>query len=230
MPYYQLSDSNNLFPDPNDAEDDGLIAIGGDLKPERLINAYASGIFPWYSEGQPILWFSPDPRLILIPRKFKISNSLRRIIRSNKFTIKVDTNFEQVIRTCSKTPRPGQNGTWITEDMIQAYIELHRIGIAHSFESYQNDTLVGGLYGLSLGKAFFGESMFHTVPNASKVALNALVSFSKSRAFQFIDAQVPTDHLKSLGAEEITRTDFLKRLDSSLHEPTEQGAWTLKEQ
>ncbi|MCH6257344.1 leucyl/phenylalanyl-tRNA--protein transferase [Puniceicoccaceae bacterium K14] len=226
MPYYQLSDSDTRFPDPQLAESDGLIAVGGDLNPERLINAYASGIFPWYSEDQPILWFSPNPRLILYPQKFKLSDSLRRIVKSKKFSIKMDTRFEEVIRSCSKAPRPDQDGTWITEDMVQAYIKLHKMGIAHSFEAYQKDSLVGGLYGISLGNAFFGESMFHSVANASKVAFHALVTFCNQNNFSFIDAQVPTEHLKSLGAEEVSRELFLELLDQCLGNKTKQGSWS----
>lgn len=219
--------SNRIeFPHPELADEDGLLAIGGDLSSDRLIQAYQNGIFPWYSEGQPILWFSPDPRMVLYPKNFKRSKSLGRVLRSGRFEIRIDTNFETVIRACSATPRPGQDGTWIIEDMIQAYLELHRLGIAHSFETYQDDKLVGGLYGLSLGAAFFGESMFHHCPDASKYAFANLVSFAQQNDFHFIDAQTPTDHLTSLGAEELNRNKFLQQLEQALKPNSLIGSWT----
>lgn len=225
MPIYRL-DQELAFPDPVLAEEDGLIAIGGDLKPERLVNAYATGIFPWYSEGQPILWFSPDPRMVLFPEKLKVSKSLARVINAEKYEQRVDTCFEEVIRHCSKIERPGQEGTWITEDMVQAYIELHRIGLAHSFETFCEGQLVGGLYGVSLGKTFFGESMYHHSRDASKTAFAHLVRFAQSNDFHFIDAQIPSDHLRRLGAEEISRNTFLKKLKNALEFPTLQMAWS----
>ena len=219
--------SNRIeFPHPELADEDGLLAIGGDLSPERLIEAYQNGIFPWYSEGQPILWFSPDPRMVLYPKNFKRSKSLKRVLRSGRFELRIDTNFEAVIRACSDTPRPGQDGTWIIEDMIQAYLELHRLGIAHSFETYRDDNLVGGLYGLSLGGAYFGESMFHHCPDASKFAFANLVSFAQQNDFHFIDAQTPTDHLTSLGAEELNRNKFLQQLEQALKPNSLIGSWT----
>ena len=214
------------FPNPELADEDGLLAIGGDLSPERLITAYQNGIFPWYSEGQPILWFSPDPRMILYPKNFKRSKSLGRILRSDRFELSIDTDFEAVIRACAGTPRAGQDGTWIIEDMIQAYLELNRLGIAHSFETYRDGDLVGGLYGLSLGAAFFGESMFHHYPDASKFAFANLVSFAQKNDFHFIDAQTPTDHLQSLGAEELNREHFLQRLEQALKANSFIGSWT----
>ena len=224
MPVYRLP-KEPIFPDPELAEEGGLVAIGGDLTIDRLVNAYSAGIFPWYSEGQPILWFSPDPRMVLLPGKFKRSKSLERVIHSKKFDLRIDSRFPDVIEACSRIPRPGQEGTWITDDMIDAYIELHRLGIAHSFETYYQDELIGGLYGVSLGKAFFGESMFHLQRDASKVALSHLVSFCERHGFHFIDAQVPTGHLARLGAEEMPRPEFLKRLAAAMEFDGIIGQW-----
>lgn len=218
------------FPHPTLADENGLLAIGGDLSPERLIAAYQNGVFPWYSEGQPILWFSPDPRMVLYPKNFKRSKSLKRILRSGRFEIRIDTNFEAVIRACAATPRHDQDGTWITDDMIQAYIELNRLGIAHSFETYRDGELVGGLYGLSLGAAYFGESMFHHCPDASKFAFAHLVSFAEQNDFHFIDAQTPTDHLLSLGAENLDREAFLHQLAQALKLDSLIGSWSLPSQ
>jgi leucyl/phenylalanyl-tRNA---protein transferase len=215
------------FPDPNLADDDGLLAAGGELSPEYLISAYASGIFPWYSKKDPILWWSPNPRLVLFPDELKVSKSLKKIIQNNLFEIKIDKDFKSVIKNCSKSPRPGQDGTWITKEMINAYISLHEIGIAHSFETYSDNKLVGGLYGVSLGKAFFGESMFFKQANASKVALYHLVEWCKKNNFHFIDAQQPTEHLISLGAQKMERSEFLKRLNIALQFKTIQGKWNL---
>lgn len=225
MPIFQLRE-DPVFPDPELAEDEGIIAIGGDLRPERLVSAYSCGIFPWFSEGEPILWFSPDPRMVLYPKNFKRSNTLARLVHSGKFQTRIDHDFPSVIAACAKTPRPGQDGTWITEDMQAAYIELHSLGLAHSFETYREGTLVGGLYGVSLGSAFFGESMFHHERDASKVAFNALVEFASKNSFHFIDAQQPTNHLKSLGALEVPRKRFLQELASSQNNPTLQGSWS----
>ncbi|MBK1878197.1 leucyl/phenylalanyl-tRNA--protein transferase [Pelagicoccus mobilis] len=224
MPIFQLRE-DPIFPDPELAEEEGIIAIGGDLRPERLMAAYSCGIFPWYSEGDPILWFSPTPRMVLYPEKFKRSDTLARLVRSGKYELRIDHDFPSVIASCAKTPRPGQDGTWITQDMQDAYIRLHQLGLAHSFETYQDGKLVGGLYGVSLGSAFFGESMFHHARDASKFAFNALVEFAVKNHFDFIDAQQPTKHLASLGAEEVPRTKFLKQLASSQRNPTLQGPW-----
>lgn len=225
MPIFQLRD-DPIFPDPELAEEEGIIAIGGDLQPERLVAAYSCGIFPWFSEGDPILWFSPDPRMVLYPSKFRRSDTLTRLVRSQKYELRIDHDFASVIAACAKTPRPGQDGTWITEDMQAAYIALHDLGLAHSFETYRQGELVGGLYGISLGKAFFGESMFHHQRDASKFAFNALVEFASENQFDFIDAQQPTKHLKSLGAEEIPRRRFLKELAASQQKATLQGSWS----
>jgi len=225
VPIFQLRE-DPIFPDPELAEEEGIIAIGGDLSPERLIAAYSCGIFPWYSEGDPILWFSPNPRMVLYPGKFKRSESLTRLVRSGKYELRIDHDFPSVIASCAKVPRPGQDGTWITRDMQEAYIQLHHLGLAHSFETYHDDTLVGGLYGVSLGSAFFGESMFHLERDASKFAFNALVEFANENNFDFIDAQQPTKHLTSLGAQEVSRTKFLRELAASQRNPTLQQSWS----
>jgi len=215
MPVFQLSDEI-LFPDPSLAEPDGLLAVGGDLGPERLLTAYANGIFPWYSEHEPILWWSPDPRLVLFPQKLIVSRSLQQKIKKNVFSVRMDSNFEQVISACAETERRHEDGTWITDEMKIAYIELHRKGFAHSVETYFNGKLVGGLYGVSLGKAFFGESMFHTMTDASKVALYHLVEKAKEFGFIFIDSQVETTHMVSMGAELISRKKYLKLLNEAM--------------
>jgi len=215
------------FPDPRTADADGLLAAGGDLSLESLITAYSHGIFPWYDKHSPILWWSPDPRLVLFPSRFKMSASLKQRIRSGKFEVKTDCNFEAVIDHCAETRRKGQRGTWITDDMKKAYISLHHEGLAHSFETYHEDKLAGGLYGVSLGRAFFGESMFHLITDASKIALAALVNWSIGHDFHFIDAQQSTNHLKSLGAEEIHREEFLKLLTEAIQFSTVKGKWTL---
>lgn len=225
MPIFQLQ-KDPIFPDPELAEEEGIIAIGGDLSPERLIAAYSCGIFPWYSEGDPILWFSPNPRMILYPANFKRSKTLTRLVGSGKYELRIDSDFPSVIAACAKIPRPGQDGTWITGDMQEAYIRLHQLGLAHSFETYQGGKLVGGLYGVSLGNAFFGESMFHHARDASKFAFHALVEFAIENHFDFIDAQQPTKHLASLGAQEVPRSTFLRELSNTRHNPTLQGRWS----
>ncbi|RLD45610.1 MAG: leucyl/phenylalanyl-tRNA--protein transferase [Bacteroidetes bacterium] len=226
MPIYQLPEEP-LFPNPEMAEEDGLLAVGGDLSPERLLNAYSQGIFPWYSEGQPLLWWSPDPRMLLFPKDFKRSKSLSRTVQSDKFQIKFDRNFEEVINHCSKISRKGQPGTWITEEMKNAYINLHQLGFAHSVETYLDEKLLGGLYGISLGGAFFGESMFHLVTDASKVALWNLVDRALEWNFDFIDVQQDTEHLRSLGAVNVDRKKFLILLSESLKKETRKGNWGI---
>jgi len=224
MPIYHITD-DLVFPHPSLAED-GIIGIGGDLCPERLILAYSNGIFPWpHDEESPIIWASPDPRLVLFPEKYNPSKRLLRTIRQNKFKVVFDKNFEHVIRYCRRIERPRQGGTWITNDIVNAFIEMHRLGFAHSIEAYAGDKLVGGLYGLSLGGAFFGESMFHLVNDAAKVAFYFLVQRAKEWDLDFIDAQVKTSHLVNWGAEEISRDHFLDILQETLQKKTRRGTW-----
>lgn len=225
MPLFQLT-GDLVFPHPRYARRDGLLAVGGDLRIERLLLAYRSGIFPWYSEGDPILWWSPDPRLIFVPDEFRVSTSLRRVIRSGKFRVTTDTAFREVITACAETRGPRRDSTWITPDMLEAYCALHRAGYAHSFECWNGKSLAGGLYGVSLGAAFFGESMFSRKSNASKVALAALVDRALAWNFDFIDCQMTTRHLLSLGAREVSRNRFLKMLEAALGAETGIGLWT----
>lgn len=223
MPIYQLSEEI-IFPHPEYAEDDGLLAIGGDLSPERLLLAYASGIFPWYNPEDPILWWSPNPRLVVFPEKIKISKSLKQSIRNRNFEIKSDTEFRQVMTLCGNA-NGRENTTWITDQMLDAYCKLHEYGFAHSIETWKQGKLVGGLYGISIGKAFFGESMFYLERDASKVAFVALCNMLASWGFHVIDAQQSTEHLISLGAEEIERQLFLKILETAVEEETISGSW-----
>ena len=225
MPVYQLLPEVSLFPPTEEAEDDGLLAVGGDLSKERLLAAYSKGIFPWYEVGQPILWWSPDPRLVLTPETLKISRSLRKILRKQQFEIRFDTAFEKVIKACADVRTEQGEGTWIIPEMQQAYTELHQDGFAHSVESWLDGELVGGLYGISLGQCFFGESMFSTRNDSSKVALVALVEFSREVGIRMIDCQMTTPHLLSLGASEIQRKEFLKNLKILLEQPTLKGSW-----
>lgn len=215
-----------MFPRPALALRGGLLAVGGDLEPDRLLLAYRMGIFPWYSEEDPILWWSPNPRLVLIPEELHVSRRLERVLRRGVFSVTADKAFERVIEKCASVPRPGQDGTWITRDMIAAYCRLHEMGYAHSFECWQGGELAGGLYGVSLGSAFFGESMFSLAANASKAALAALVRHAKFWNFSFIDCQIPTPNLLRLGAKEIRRAQFLGMLDAALKAPTRVGPWT----
>lgn len=225
MPVYILNESL-VFPHPMLAEPDGLLAIGGDLGVQRLLLAYSSGIFPWYSENTPILWFSPDPRLVLSLPDLHVPRRLGKTIRSGRFEIEFDGAFENVIRRCSLVSRKGQSGTWITEDMINTYIELHKEGYAHSVETYMEGELTGGLYGVALGGVFFGESMFHDVSDASKVALYRLVEKLKGWGFDFIDSQVPNSHTKRMGGREVTRERFLEMLGQALKKETLRGSWS----
>jgi len=207
---HQLNKYSLTFPSPHDANEDGILAFGGDLNPSRLIRAYQNGIFPWYSDGDPILWWSPNPRLIMELNSFKISKSLKKSIK--KFTYKFDKNFEMVMRECKNIDRHDQLGTWINEDIIEAYCALHGMGQAHCVEAYLNDKLVGGAYGVVVGGVFCGESMFAKESDASKAAYATLIKHLKIWGYDFIDCQVPTNHLKSLGAIEVTREYFLNRL------------------
>ncbi len=227
MPVYRLIDEI-VFPPPDHAEPDGLLAVGGDLSSERLLLAYRLGIFPWYNEGQPILWWSPDPRLVLKPKEFLISRRLRQTINKGTFQVTLDRAFAKVIEGCATSPRKGQHGTWITPEMREAYIRLHRQGFAHSSESWFEGEVVGGIYGVSLGRAFFGESMFFRKTDASKVALAFLVERLKKWDFHMLDAQVATRHLQSLGAKEIPRKLFLKELEGALRMPTIRGNWDTR--
>jgi leucyl/phenylalanyl-tRNA---protein transferase len=224
MPVYALTDKL-VFPDPNLATEDGLLAVGGDLSSERLMLAYSKGIFPWFSEGDPILWWSPDPRIILFPNKLRVYKSFKQTLRNNQYTVKLDSSFEKVIDACSVISRVGQDGTWITSEMKKAYINLHQLGYAHSIETYLDEELVGGLYGVSLGRVFFGESMFYFRRDASKVALYSLIQTLIKWEFHFIDAQVETGHLLNLGAESIPRNEFLVLLENALNYPTIKGKW-----
>ena len=225
MPVYQLISDIPLFPPTEEAEDDGLLAVGGDLSKERLLTAYRQGIFPWYEVGQPILWWSPNPRLVLFPEELKISRSLRKVLRKHEFEIRFDSSFENVIKACADVRTKRGKGTWIIPEMQQAYTELHQEGYAHSVESWLNGELVGGLYGISLGQCFFGESMFSTISDSSKAALVALAEFSKQVGIKIIDCQMTTKHLLSLGAREIDRQSFLRKLNQYLEKPDIKGSW-----
>jgi leucyl/phenylalanyl-tRNA--protein transferase len=205
-----------------------LLAIGGDLCAKRLLLAYRQGIFPWYSDGEPILWWSPDPRLVLYPDEFHISRSLEKAIRRGNFDVTFDRSFERVIRECGRVRRETGEGTWIVAEMVEAYCGLHQAGVAHSVEVWEADRLAGGLYGVSLGRCFFGESMFTRVSNASKVALAALVAFLKVHDFGMIDCQVTTGHLQRMGAREIPRKTYLEELGRCLQAPTLAGRWEVE--
>jgi leucyl/phenylalanyl-tRNA--protein transferase len=226
MPVFELT-ADIIFPPPELAEDNGLLAIGGDLSESRLLLAYSMGIFPWYSEDDPLLWWSPDPRLVLFPEELKLSRSLKQTIRKGAFSVTIDTAFEAVVRACAEMHTKKDGGTWITREMIESYARLHRSGYAHSVECWAGDELAGGLYGVSLGSAFFGESMFAKKSNASKVAFAALVRQLKAWNFSLIDCQVTTPHLISLGAREISRAEFMELLEAALGMPTLKGKWTL---
>ena len=215
------------FPRLTWPKEGGLLAVGGDLSSERLLSAYRQGIFPWYSDGDPILWWSPDPRLVLYPKELRVSRSLSKTIKKNKFSITFDRNFEKVITACSDDSLRKQEGTWLVEEMINAYCRLHRCGYAHSVEAWQDGKLAGGLYGVSLGKCFFGESMFTRVSDASKVALVKLVEFVRKMGFHMIDCQMTTHHLLRLGAREISRDFFLSQLEISLSSKTLKGQWDI---
>jgi len=203
---FQLSPENIVFPDPALAEPDGLLAVGGDLRTERLLAAYRQGIFPWFSDDTPILWYAPHERFVLFPEELKVSKSMRQVLRSGRFQVTMNQVFAEVIAACAQQPRPGQDGTWITADMQQAYVRLHELGHAQSVEIWQDSTLVGGLYGVAVGRTFCGESMFSRASNASKVALTHLC---QSNEYRLIDCQVYTDHLASLGARMIPRSQYL---------------------
>lgn len=224
MPVFELPDEY-VFPHPSLANPDGLLAVGGDLSVERLLLAYANGIFPWYVEGSDILWWSPNPRMVLFPDDLKVSASLKQTLRSGQYSVTFDQVFSQVIAQCALVKRAGQEGTWIVPEMRQAYIALHEAGFAHSVETWHGDRLVGGLYGVSLGRIFFGESMFHLRRDASKVALYHLVQRVKAWDFLLIDVQQETGHMQRLGARLINLETFLEILKKSLEFPTIKGNW-----
>ena len=229
MAVYRIPEDELVFPHPSLAEPSGLLGVGGDLTVDRLLLAYANGIFPWYAEDQPILWFSPDPRCVLEPANLHISRSLRKTLRKSLFRVTMDTDFVSVIDACKHTPRPGQNDTWITEEMRSAYIELHQAGHAHSVEVWAADELVGGLYGVAMGQLFAGESMFSTASDASKTGLTWLVRQLAIWGFTLVDAQVRTDTLERMGATEISRSDYLDRASQAAGEPGREGVWSFDE-
>ena len=226
MPVYWLPAEVVDFPDPEGANDDGIVAVGGDLSPERILLAYQQGLFPWFNEGDPILWWSPDPRFVLFPSDLKVSKSMRPYFNKPKLRLTYDQAFNEVITSCQQMYRPGQGGTWITDEMRNAYIVLHKLGFAHSVEVWQDDQLVGGLYGIALGNVFFGESMFAKVSNASKFGFISLVKALQKRGYQLIDCQQETAHLASLGARPIPRFEFLHQLKMIDLRTTDQGSWS----
>jgi len=226
MPVFQLS-NELVFPPTELANEDGLLAVGGDLTVDRLLLAYQHGIFPWFNEGDPVLWWAPNPRCVLFTTDLKVSKSLRQVINKKTFKVTFDQDFSQVITSCKSVPRKGQEGTWITQNVKEAYTDLHRLGYAHSVEVWnEHDELVGGLYGLSLGNIFFGESMFSSQSNASKVALFYLVKLLKDWGFKLIDCQVHNPHLESLGACMISNDAFQQYLKNELSYKTHKGKWS----
>lgn len=221
----------DTFPPVESARQDmeGLLAIGGSLAPEWILDAYRRGIFPWGTlEGHP-LWYSPDPRMVLFPEAFRLTRSLDKVVRRQRFTVRFDSNFRAVIAQCAQTPRPGQNGTWINDDMLAAYVRLHELGWAHSVETYDGDNLVGGLYGLAIGRMFYGESMFSHRTDASKVAFVHLVRYLVANQFGMIDCQMYTDHLASLGGREIPRQDFLHKLAVLVAAGSPRSVWSAEQ-
>ena len=227
MPVFLLSDTIE-FPPPHLASEDGLLAVGGDLSQKRLLLAYRMGIFPWFSDNEPILWWSPDPRLVLYPGEIRISKTLKKIIKKERFKVTLDLAFNDVINQCAQVRLQNNQGTWIIKDIIKAYCKLHESGFAHSVEVWYQSELAGGLYGVSLGRCFFGESMFTRISNASNIALVKLVGYLEKLSFDLIDCQVTTEHLIRFGAREIPRTLFLKQLATSLNAPTQRGKWEYK--
>jgi leucyl/phenylalanyl-tRNA--protein transferase len=214
------------FPPVESSSPEGIVAVGGSLSPGMLLSAYSQGIFPWYTEGEPILWWSPEPRCVLFPEELHISRSMRTLLKKERFRISLDTCFDKVINACKKAPRPGQRGTWITDEMLDAYITLHRLGYAHSVEVWDGALLAGGMYGVSLGRCFFGESMFTLISNASKGALIHLTLLIENLGFIFLDCQVYSSHLGTMGAIQIPRQEFMSLLRKSLQADTVRGMWT----
>ncbi len=221
-----LSPYSHSFPDPRYAAEEGLLAYGGDLHPDRILKAYRSGIFPWYNPGDPILWWSPDPRLILYPDQLRVNRSFRRVLRNRNYTVRFDHDFPAVIAACASMPERRERGTWLTPEMQEAYTELHRRGFAHSVEVYEEGVLIGGLYGIAMGRAFFGESMFSRARDGSKIALKALSDVLRGKGYDFIDCQVVSDHLVRLGAVAVPRQRFLEELESALQSAPEVGSWS----
>lgn len=216
---------NHSFPSAREASEEGLVAFGGDLNPNRVLQAYKEGIFPWYNEDDPILWWSPNPRLVLFPKNLKKSKSFKRVLRNKGFEVRFDQDFKAVLAHCSTVPRAGQEGTWLSDEMKASYLWLHKMGFAHSIETYYEGKLVGGLYGLALGGGFFGESMFSLMSNASRVSLVALSDICVKKRYDFIDCQVETPHLLKWGATPIARNDFLALLEDTLEKETDSGSW-----
>jgi leucyl/phenylalanyl-tRNA--protein transferase len=214
------------FPPVESSSPEGIVAVGGRLSPGMLISAYSQGIFPWYTEGEPILWWSPEPRCVLFPEEIHVSRSMHALLKKGRFRFSLDTCFDKVINACKNAPRPGQRGTWITDEMLDAYISLHRLGYAHSVEVWDGALLAGGMYGVSLGRCFFGESMFTLISNASKAALIHLTRLIEKLGFIFLDCQVYSPHLGTMGARRILRREFMSLLRTGLQENTVRGMWT----
>ncbi len=229
MTIFYLPPECVAFPDPEEADADGLLAVGGDLSLPRLVAAYSRGVFPWYSEDTPILWWSPHPRLVLEPSKLHIPKSLRRVLNKETFRITLDQNFEQVIHCCARAPRPQGQGTWIVDEMVEAYVALHNAGFAHSVEAWRNGRLAGGLYGVALGRVFFGESMFFHQQDASKAAFVCFVRTLETWGFSLVDCQQTTRHMLRFGAEEWPRPRFLQHLETAFESPLpkqgQAGSW-----
>lgn len=225
MPVYRIS-QKLAFPPPEGASPEGVVAVGGDTRPERLVLAYSQGIFPWPVEGMPLLWFSPDPRFVLDLARLHVPRSLAKRMRAGDYQVRADTAFAEVIDACARADRPGQDGTWITPELRDGFVALHGLGLAHSIEAWREGELVGGLYGVSLGAAFFGESMFAAAPDASKVAFVTLCQKLAAWRFHFVDCQVRTEHLARFGADDWPRPRFLEALRGALAEPTVRGKWT----
>jgi leucyl/phenylalanyl-tRNA--protein transferase len=222
---FLLGDDPEAFPAPERADRSGLLAVGGDLRPARLLAGYRRGIFPWYSEGQPILWHSPDPRFVLLPERLHVSRSLEKVLRRGTYSLRADTAFDAVVEGCAEAPRPGQDGTWITPEMRAAYGTLHQMGHAHSVEAWKEGQLVGGLYGVAVGRLFFGESMFSRAPDASKAAFASAARALFAAGCLLIDCQVETEHLAHFGAEEVPRRRFLRLLAAGIDGPPLHGVF-----
>lgn len=226
MPPFLLENSNYIFPHPYLADQDGFLAMGGDLSPGRLLSAYQAGIFPWYNDSTPLLWFATHPRLVLFPESLKVSKSMKQLIRRDTFDVTIDTVFDKVIEHCAVQKRHNQDGTWITAELKNSFLALHEMGYAHSIEVWEKGQLVGGLYGMALGKIFYGESMFALRSNASKYGFISLIKLLKKKSFELVDCQQDTSHLRSFGAELITKKDFLNRLKQNALREDHPRKWT----